>query len=58
VHPDHSAPVYVTIGDGGNLEGLATKQSHFARLFDLRERMKAGLFFQDRASMYYIKTEE
>jgi hypothetical protein len=25
--PDRSAPVYVTIGDGGNLEGLATKSS-------------------------------
>lgn len=22
---DQSAPVYITIGDGGNLEGLATK---------------------------------
>lgn len=22
---DESAPVYITIGDGGNLEGLATK---------------------------------
>jgi hypothetical protein len=24
---DHSAPVYITIGDGGNLEGLATKMT-------------------------------
>jgi hypothetical protein len=23
---DQSAPVYITIGDGGNLEGLATAQ--------------------------------
>ncbi|KAK1283223.1 Purple acid phosphatase 10 [Acorus calamus] len=23
--PDPSAPVYITIGDGGNIEGLATK---------------------------------
>lgn len=23
--PDQSAPVYITIGDGGNLEGLAKK---------------------------------
>lgn len=22
---DHSAPVYITIGDGGNLEGLSTE---------------------------------
>jgi len=25
---DQSAPVYITIGDGGNLEGLATKYAH------------------------------
>lgn len=49
---DQSAPVYVTIGDGGNLEGLVTEYVFFTFMSNLfisidrkvSEKLLAGFF--------------
>ncbi|PRQ23910.1 putative Acid phosphatase [Rosa chinensis] len=65
---DQSAPVYITIGDGGNLEGLATSHSQRTRsayreasfghaIFDIKNRSHAYFSWHRNQDGYAIEAD-